>query len=46
MGNQKRWTEMSPDEQVPPYRWLVEEKLLRDELDSLDKDKAVESDVE
>jgi hypothetical protein len=34
---EKRWTEMTADEQVPPWRWLVDEQLLRDELDAHNK---------
>lgn len=32
--SEKRWTEMTADEQVPPWRWLVDEQLLSDELDA------------
>lgn len=34
---ERRWTEMTADEQVPPWRWLVDELLLRDELDAHNK---------
>lgn len=30
----KHWAAMTADEQVPPWRWLVDELLLRGELDS------------
>jgi hypothetical protein len=34
---EKRWTEMTADEQVPPWRWLVDEQLLRDDLNAWNK---------
>lgn len=35
-GREKRWTEMTADEQVPPWGLLVDQARLREQLDEHD----------